>query len=1074
MPEQRRLVTILFADVTGSTSLGESLDPEDVRALMGRYFAHARRVVGDHGGTLEKFIGDAVMAVFGLTHAWGDDAERALAAALALRDAIAGDAVLARWLTLRMGVNTGEVVATDDTSQGDFLITGDAVNVAARLEQHATPGEILASERTMMAARAGFSFGPVREIEAKGKSLPLRVFPVLARQAQQSRQPAARAPFVGRRRDLLQLEVLKARALEEGQQQMLTIFAPAGVGKTRLIEEFLAQIDPDDGFRVATMRCQPYGQTLTFAPLHALLTDLLAGEPTEERVEEILLAGGQSSDDAACMADSIVQPLSRDQSIADRESVVYALRLLVEAQARAQPTIIIFEDLHWASDGLLDLIEPLTRQHAPAPLFLIALSRPELLERRPVWGGGRSNCTLMTLQPLNDAQTRDLVGRLTEGLSETLQATIAARSAGNPFFATELARSLVERQARGAAATDEALPDTVHAAVQARLDLLTPEERALAEAASVVGQSFSVNLLCPLLPMWTPEAIGDAVDSLLTHDLLAPAESGRFAFRHALICEVAYGTLARAGRMRLHAALANWLDTQSGQEDGQEDGADDNALELTAYHYQHAIRLAHQSAVPLVAPIDVARAVAALERAGIRAGQMGAYTEAIAYLRAALSVAPSTDHARIYERLGDNGGWSVNSRDAYHQALEEWRASGAHDPLTGARLLRKILIFCYRVVTLGNLTPEQAAACRAEAEQLVTQAGDEDERWRLRVADLFMAANIHGQALAAVTMEDGMAAASYFEARGDWPSVSEALDGCAALALSNNSLNDMLSVSLRRLAIQGLPAVERGDAVSTVVRVYTALGQFDESIATMRAEMARLKPGISAIYLAEMFAGAAIAFWLTGRWAELDQLKTTLDDDRYGSAEDRASMRLSFSPGAIQIALCREDTAAAEEAFGILERVFTPDRLPNDAMLIRLYRTGDSSNITVTVDGSQQFTAALWLILLYICEHDLPISASLLAAATSGDPASLPGAWRTLAKVATALCAEDWPRLGTAIAEAETSGLIPFAAHMRIVLARRTHDAAPLELARPVLERLGDRLFLRKLEEVTASCEALR
>ena len=1074
MPEQRRLVTILFADVTGSTALGESLDPEDVRALMGRYFAHARRVVSDHGGTLEKFIGDAVMAVFGLTHAWGDDAERALAAALSLRDAIAGDVVLARWLTLRMGVNTGEVVAADDTSQGDFLITGDAVNVAARLEQHAVPGEILTSERTMMAARVAFTFGPAREIEAKGKSLPLKVYPLLARQA---RQMAARPPLVGRQRDLLQLDVLKERALEEGQQQMLTVFAPAGVGKTRLIEEFLARLDPGDGFRVAMMRCQPYGQTLTFAPLYALLTDLLGGEPTQERVEEILLAGGQSSDDAACMADSIVQPLSRDHEVADREAVAYALRLLIEALARIQPIIVIFEDLHWASDGLLDLIEPLTRPHAPAPLLLIALSRPELLERRPVWGGGRRNCALMTLQPLSDEQTRDLVSRLTEGMPDDMRTTIATRSAGNPFFTVELARALVERRARGEATAGESLPDTVHAAVQARLDLLTEEERALAEAASVVGQSFSAGLLRPLLPSWSSAAITSAVDRLLFCDLLAPAENGRFAFRHALICEVAYGTLARARRVRLHAALATWLDTQTGSGDGAVEsadggGADGSALELTAYHYLHAITLAHQSAVPLDAPIDDARAVAALERAGVRAGRVGAYAEAIAYLRAALSVAPPADHARLYERLGDNGGWGTSSRDAYQQALEQWRTNGPRDPLTGARLLRKALIFCFRVVTLGNLTPEQAAAYRAEAEQLVNQASDEDERWHLRVADLFMASALHGRTLVTVTMEDGMAAASYFEARGDWPSVSEALDGCAALAMSKNSLNDMLAVSLRRLSIQGLPAVERGDAVSTVVRVYIALGRFDESIATMQAEMARLKPGLSAVYLAEMFAGTAIAFWLTGRWAELDQLKKTLDDERYGSAEERASVRLGFSTGALPVALCREDSATAEEAFAVLERIVTPERLPNDAALIRLYKTGDSSDITLTVDSSQQFTAALWLILLHVCEYGLPLSAELLSAATLDEPASLPGAWRTLGMVAVALHENNWSQLATAISDAEASGLVPFAAHMRIVLAKRTGDATPLALARPVLESLGDRLFLRRLEAAAASCAA--
>ena len=272
MPEQRRLVTILFADITGSTALGESLDPEDARALMGRYFAHARRVVADHGGTLEKFIGDAVMAVFGLTHAWGDDPERALSAALALRDAIAEDSVLARWLTLRMGVNTGEIVATDDMSRGNFLITGDAVNITARLEQHAIPGEILVSERTVTAARAAFSFGPVREIEAKGKSQPLRVYPVLKRQ---TRQVAVQPRLVGRRQDLLQLDVLKMRALEERQPQILTILAPAGTGKTRLVEEFLAQLDPAEGFQTARLHCQPYGQTLTFAPLRELARQML-------------------------------------------------------------------------------------------------------------------------------------------------------------------------------------------------------------------------------------------------------------------------------------------------------------------------------------------------------------------------------------------------------------------------------------------------------------------------------------------------------------------------------------------------------------------------------------------------------------------------------------------------------------------------------------------------------------------------------------------------------------------------------------------------------------------------------
>src|SRR5579863_2858156 len=254
MPEERKLVTILFADVTGSTSLGESLDPEDVRALMGRYYEHAREVITNHGGTIEKFTGDAVMAVFGLVQAHGDDAERALAAAMALREAVATDEVLGPDFQLRIGVNTGEVVATTDQSRGDFLITGDAVNVAARLQQHCSPGEILANERTANAAQTAFVFDESRMIEVKGKRLPLRVFPI---KGVQTVRTVFRPPFVGRKQDVMQLELLKERVLEEERPQLVSIVAPAGTGKTRLLEEFLKRIEPDDGFEVAMVRCLP-------------------------------------------------------------------------------------------------------------------------------------------------------------------------------------------------------------------------------------------------------------------------------------------------------------------------------------------------------------------------------------------------------------------------------------------------------------------------------------------------------------------------------------------------------------------------------------------------------------------------------------------------------------------------------------------------------------------------------------------------------------------------------------------------------------------------------------------------
>src|SRR4029077_8898559 len=261
MPEDRRVVTVLFADVTGSTALGETIDPEDTRAVLGRYYAIARDVISEHGGTLEKFIGDAVMAIFGIPQAHGDDAERGLAAALTLRERVAKDPETAA-LMLRIGVNTGEVVAARETDAGDFLITGDAVNVAARLQQHAEPGAILAGERTRRAVSA-FRFADEQAIVVKGKREPI-VGSVLLDRLTERR--VARAPFLGRDRDLAQLDLVAQRAFGERRPQLVTITAPAGAGKSRLVEEFATRL-PDAGATVATAQCLPYGAAVTFLPL---------------------------------------------------------------------------------------------------------------------------------------------------------------------------------------------------------------------------------------------------------------------------------------------------------------------------------------------------------------------------------------------------------------------------------------------------------------------------------------------------------------------------------------------------------------------------------------------------------------------------------------------------------------------------------------------------------------------------------------------------------------------------------------------------------------------------------------
>ncbi|HET8844956.1 MAG TPA: adenylate/guanylate cyclase domain-containing protein, partial [Ktedonobacteraceae bacterium] len=620
MPEERKLVTILFADVTGSTALGDTLDPEDVRALMSRYYTHARQIVTEHGGTLEKFIGDAIMAVFGLPQAHSDDAERGLAAALALHAAIANDSILADSFQLRIGVNTGEVVATSETARGDFLITGDAVNVAARLQQHATPGETLAGERTMHASHTAFLFDEQRTIEAKGKRQPLSVFPLKGpRTTRQVTHPA----LVGRSPDLLQLSALQARVLEEHITQLVSIVAPAGTGKSRLIEEFLTSLDPASGYQIAIVRSLPYGQTLTYWPLRTLLTSFLGEEITRVRIIDLFREAGYDPERAIRLADSVLTGLGiQKEANIDREDIFDGWHRLIEIVARKAPRIIIFEDLHWASESLLDLVEYILNLRLQAPILFITLSRPELLDLRPNWGGGRQNFSSLALQPLTGHQTRMLVKQLMDEVSEDICDALVERSGGNPFFAIELVHSICERSEIDAPVTSSMLPDTVHAAVQARLDQLSATERMVVQVASIPLRRFQKNMLYALLEDISQLEIDRALDGLLARDFIVSEGWGTdtYIFRHVLISTVAYSTLSRAERIRLHSNLATWLEKTAGESDA--------SVESLAYHSYEAIKLTRQSAIPLESPIDVARPIHFLKRAGELAAHIGNFTEA--------------------------------------------------------------------------------------------------------------------------------------------------------------------------------------------------------------------------------------------------------------------------------------------------------------------------------------------------------------------------------------------------------------------------------------------------------------
>jgi class 3 adenylate cyclase len=1073
-------VTILFADTIGSTSLGESLDPEDLRILMGRYYEHARRVVADYGGTVEKFIGDAVMAVFGLPQAHSNDAERALAAALALRTAIAVDDMLGGRLVLRIGVNTGNVMAASaDAERGDFLVTGDAVNVAARLEQSASADEILASERTAMAAEAAFVFAEGRTITVKGKSQPLPVFPLTSQRPARQRY---QSPLVGRKPDLAQLVSLRDRVLTEQRPQLVSLIAPSGTGKTRLLEEFLTRRGPQDDFRVATAHCLPYGQTLTYWPLRGLLEELLGTTFMPESIVRTFTAGGLSHDDAVRLSGLVLATLGVErEDTVERDAIWSAWRLLFEVLAAQAPRIVVFEDLHCASESLLDLVEYVMQPHTHAPLLVVATSRPELLDRRPSWGSGQHGFTVLQLAPLSSVQTRTLVNKLTKRLSQATREQIIERSGGNPFFIIELTRALSNGRLTDQAAAGkpgpqpETLPDTVQEALQERLDLLPAGERTVLRAASVAGRYFRAAMLQAMLHSAELDEIELALGGLLAHDLIVPVGQGDYAFRHLLIREAAYGTLSRAERIRLHTAVAVWLEEFAARRL-------DEFVELIAFHAREAALLARQAAVPLDLPVDTARAVRLLKRAGEVAGRAAAFAESETYLRSAIELAPETEHLGLYEVLGDCLIMGDASLAAYRRALEVWRADTARQPLAGARLLRKLLTILMR--WWGSLTErpdrEEMVALLSEARILVEAAADDYERWRLRTVELFWP-TWSGERAAEegpVQMAIGLEAAAYFEARRDWTAFNEALDAYTECASDLGMSAAVADACRRRLSIPGLSMNERSDVLAMLVSGQTESGEYAGALETMHTAIAVRRSGDPVAPLGHAASWASFAAYLAGCWPEVAGFTVVVDEAWEESNRDPGYVTLQWSYAvALQVALAREDQAASQHAAAALERLAGGTARHRSQWLLALVEASlrddpaplqqDAWSIT----GLDQYWAVHAPIVMFLSERGLPLPQRLRDLFAAGLQMRSIDYLHRCTQIAEALAAQDDRRLAAAIQEAEAHNLIPHAARMRIVLAQRSGDLTQLERARPVLERLGDRQFLRRLQDTAAALQ---
>jgi class 3 adenylate cyclase/tetratricopeptide (TPR) repeat protein len=652
--DERKLATILFADLVGSTALADSEDPERVRVLLDRFYDVMAEEIERTGGTVEKFAGDAVMAVFGAPVALEDHAERALHTALAMRGRLAQ---LHESLSLRIGVNTGEVVVGRSRA-GSSFVSGDAVNVCARLEQAAEPGEILAGERTVTAAGGAFEFGSARDVDAKGKPAPVAARPVL--RALSLARPRGigelGSVFVGRDAELEVLGATYRRAVAGREPHLVTIVGEPGVGKTTLVRELWARLGQEQQAPVLrTGRCLPYGDGITYWPIGEILKEQFGILESEEPEQVMTRLAGREVLGVALGFDVA----GKVHPIDVRERLHAGVVELVEELGAEASLVTLVEDVHWAEDDLLELLERVVHD-ARAPLVVLATARPELFDRRPNWGGGRRNATTIWLEPLPpDSTSLMLAGLLATELPAALRDLVVARAEGNPFFVEELVRSLVEAGALerrngdwqvNDIAEGVSVPDSVQAVLAARMDRLGPSEKAALQAAAVVGRTFWHGPVLHLLEGETPDfGLLEERDFIRRRGGSTLAGETEYAMKHALTRDVAYSSIPKARRGRLHAAFAAWM--------VENDRANDEHASLLAYHLAEAVRpedadLAWADDLPGMERLR-AEAVRWLRRAGELARSRYEMEEAIELFTRAAELTPD-DHERalLWREIG--------------------------------------------------------------------------------------------------------------------------------------------------------------------------------------------------------------------------------------------------------------------------------------------------------------------------------------------------------------------------------------------------------------------------------------
>ena len=923
--EERRLVTIVFADVTGSTELGERLDPERFREVMQAYGQAMREEIEAEGGTVEKFIGDAVMAAFGVPMAHEDDPARALRAGrrMLARLRLVNDGLRTAdsvELQIRIGVNTGEVLATLDPAPGEAMVTGDAVNAAARLEAMAAPGQIVVAERTAASVR-GFLFDDLGSLELKGKARPFRAYALIdaVSDAPERGVPGLHAPMIGRDDELGLLRAVFERVLGESRPSVVTIYGDAGLGKSRLTTEFLSWAERTDAVPLVLRgRCLPYGDGVTYWPLAEILkghAGILDSDGTDIAVEKVRkithdLFTPEVAPDPTRSAAALAYTIGLEDpafSFASldpkdvRDEVHEVWRLFFSALARSGPVIVVIEDIHWADPVLLDLLDELSAR-AEGPILLVCPSRPELTSIRPSWGGGGRNATAVVLDPLSRDESEVLVRSLltVDDLPPSVHATILERAEGNPFYIEEIVRRLIDEGAvvrtgerwlaTEAVATIE-IPDTVQGVLAARIDLLDPEVKLVVQAAAVVGRAFwpgPVAELTGLEPSVILERLRNAEDRELLRTKFGSSIAGQqeYLFKHILTRDVAYGSLPRRERAQAHRKVANWLQRSAGERVSE-------FAELLAYHLGTAARLAAE-----VGSLDADLrddAVRWLRAASDAARRRSALHKAVRLAEEALELAQTDlQRAEALETLGD-AHFSAYSGDPAFAAFVEAvqiRLRGVSED--GRSIAYAVARACEMPIRWpgsmkGRLPTEAELLALMEIGFAHLPPGDGEERIRLlslRSGWLFAFPNEAATQSEIDAYRDAGVEASEIAGRLElWDLASAALDNAAGAEVSLGRYGPALPLWERRREV--MPRVtgllELGDFFSVGIWIYVELARFDEALRVGDEALATVG-GRGPNVEVHTRAWLAAALHKTGRWDEalehVSALRELLDDQR--------------------------------------------------------------------------------------------------------------------------------------------------------------------------------------------------